>query len=474
MKSSDAARRAALALSLACAWSIAQAGPVTIINANAAGEGFNDPTPVAPVGGNTGTTLGQQRLIAFAHAANIWGATLNSPVEIRIRARFTPMFCTVDSAVLASAGTSNIFAEFTNSPRPESWYPAALASKIANEDMLTTDEPHIIANFNSRIGTAADCLPGSPYYLGLDNAHGSKVDLVAVLLHEMAHGLGFQTFTSGLTGAKVQNRPSVWDHYLMDTRTGKNWASMDDGERVASAIGTGKLAWTGPYVSAAVPTVLSAMASMGVSGPAASEAAGNYAVGEATFGPPLAAPGVSGQLMPVVDQSNGTGLACTPLSAANTRAVNGNIALVDRGSCTFVVKALNIQAAGGIGMVVADNVPDAVTPLGGTDPAIRIPAVRITQADGVRLKQKLMRRSRTQSGVIANLGVDASRLAGADSAGRMLMFAPAVFQGGSSVSHFTTDARPNILMEPAVNPDLTHTVLAPTDLTYELLKDIGW
>ena len=51
---------------------------ITIVNGNAAGVGFNDPTPVAPVGGNPGTTLGQQRLNAFQYAASIWGATLDS------------------------------------------------------------------------------------------------------------------------------------------------------------------------------------------------------------------------------------------------------------------------------------------------------------------------------------------------------------------------------------------------------------
>src|SRR5215212_7729891 len=69
------------------------AGPaqIIIVNINAPGVGFNDPTPVAPVGGNTGTTLGQQRLIAFQHAANIWSARLNSDVPIRIRAQFVPL-----------------------------------------------------------------------------------------------------------------------------------------------------------------------------------------------------------------------------------------------------------------------------------------------------------------------------------------------------------------------------------------------
>lgn len=464
----------AVLLALALAGGLAQAANITIVNGNLPGEGFNDPTPVAPVGGNMGTTLGQQRLIAFSHAANIWGASLNSAADIRILASFLPMPCSANSAVLAAAGTTYIFAEFANSPHWESWYPAALASKIVGADLLEPDEQHIEANFNSRLGLASDCLPGSPYYLGLDGAHGVKIDLVAVLLHEMAHGLGFQTFTNGATGAQILNRPSVWDHYLTDNRTGKNWATMNPSERMSSAVSVNALTWTGSHVSAAVPQVLDAEASMQVSGPAAGAAGGSYRVGDASFGPRLSLPGVTGHLMPVVDQSNGTGLACSALNTSNARAVNGNIALVDRGSCPFTVKAGFVQAAGAIGMVVADNAPGEVSTLGGSDASITIPAVRVTQADGARLKAQLTRRTRTKSGVLATLGVDPSRLAGTDPAGRMLMYAPSPFQGGSSVSHYSTTARPNLLMEPAINGDLTHGVSAPDDLTLELLKDIGW
>ena len=54
------------------------------------------------------------------------------------------------------------------------------------------------------------------------------------------------------------------------------------------------------------------------------------------------------------------------------------------------------------------------------------------------------------------------------------MYAPNPFQGGSSVSHFDVRTFPNALMEPAINADLTHEVTVPFDLTYQLLKDIGW
>jgi len=45
---------------------------------------------------------------------------------------------------------------------------------------------------------------------------------------------------------------------------------------------------------------------------------------------------------------------------------------------------------------------------------------------------------------------------------------------GSSGSHYDTIAFRNLLMEPAINPDLTHNLTAPDDLTLELLRDVGW
>jgi hypothetical protein len=183
---------------------------------------------------------------------------------------------------------------------------------------------------------------------------------------------------------------------------------------------------------------------------------------------------VVGQLMPVIDQQTPLGLACTPLSGANTLAVRGNVALVDRGTCPFVDKAKNVQAAGAIGMVVADNAPGDVTGLGGEDETILIPSVRISQQAGVALKAALTRRSRTTSGVIASLGVNPAQLAGTDSANRIRMYTPTEFSPGSTVSHYTTDAKHNQLMEPSINGDLTHQVTPPIDLTFSLLKDIGW
>ena len=85
-------------------------------------------------------------------------------------------------------------------------------------------------------------------------------------------------------------------------------------------------------------------------------------------------------------------------------------------------------------------------------------------ADGAALKASL------SSGVHATLRLNLAQLAGADSSGRALLYATNPILAGSSISHWDSIAFPNLLMEPFINPDLTHG----TDLTLPLLRDIGW
>ena len=70
-----------LVLALTLGAGAASAATITIVNMDASNEGFNDATPAAPVGGNPGTTIGQQRLNLFQRAADIWGGTV---VELRV------------------------------------------------------------------------------------------------------------------------------------------------------------------------------------------------------------------------------------------------------------------------------------------------------------------------------------------------------------------------------------------------------
>jgi hypothetical protein len=466
----------AVAAALACgAVGPAQAAAKIVINnLNAPGVGFNDPTPATPVGGNTGTTLGQQRLIAFTHAANIWGATLTSSVPIVINAQFTPLACTATGAVLGSAGATQVFADFPGAPKAGTLYSYALANKLYGSEISDTPGAQINARFNSELGKPG-CLTGSAFYFGLDGNEGSNIDFVATLLHEMGHGIGFQTFTNGATGAQLAGYPSVWDHYLLDNTTNKLWVDMSNAERAASSLKPAGLSWTGPRVSAAVPSVLAATPELRVIGVGARSPAGDlYAVGEADFGPKLDKSPLTGQIAQVALQADSPGSACTPFNAANAAAVRRNIALVSRGTCGFAVKVKNAQDAGAIGVIVADNAPGAVAGMGGADPSITIPAVRVTQADGALIAASLTKPNGKLNGTVGKFELSKTQLAGADAQRRITMYTPNPYESGSSVSHYNTAASRNQLMEPAINADLTHTVTAPTDLSFELLKDIGW
>jgi hypothetical protein len=441
------------------------AATILIINNDPANVGFNDPAAVAPVGGNPGTTLGQQRLNAFQAAANIWGAKLTSVPVVRVQASWVPLSCTATGAVLGSAGATEIFRDFPGAPISNSWYPAALTNKLigSTADPAT---PEIRASFNINLGQTG-CLTGIFFYLGLDNNHGGQVDLLTVLLHEFAHGLGFQTFTSGTSGALQSGFPAAFDHFLFDGTTSKLWSDMTNAERAASALNTRHLAWNGSNVSANTPGVLSfGVPLLNVAGPV--NVAGSYEVGTASFGPPLFSPGISGVPILAVPA-----LACNPL--LNSASVYGKIAIVDRGTCAFTVKVKNAQDAGAVGVVVANSAAGSPPEgMAGTDPSITIPSVLVTQNDGNTLKNALIFGSRTRPAMLYTLFLDNSQLLGADSQGRMLMYTPNPFQAGSSVSHWDTIAFPNQLMEPAINGDLTHSVDVPQDLTLKLLKDLGW
>src|SRR5437588_8667663 len=199
-----------LALFVAAASSARAAATIVIQNNDQPNVGFNDPTTVSPVGNNTGTTLGQQRLNAFQFAANIWGATLNSSITITIKANWAPLTCSSSTGTLGQAGAAGIFRDFPNAPVAGTWYAAALANALAGSDLSAN--PEITATFNSNVGQPG-CLDNngqSHFYLGLDNNHGSDIDLVPVLIHEFGHGLGFLTFTNTSTGTQSGGFPSVY------------------------------------------------------------------------------------------------------------------------------------------------------------------------------------------------------------------------------------------------------------------------
>ena len=454
------------------------AATITIVNTDGPNEGFNDQTPAKPIGRNNGRTIGQQRLIAFQFAASIWAATLTDNVEIKIQSAFNPLPCTASSGVLGSAGTIQIISDFPGAGFPHTWYPTALANKLANTDLIPgasgTNADDIQAQFNSSLGgtnpDGTPCLTGFGWYYGLDDKHGTNIDLVTVLLHEFAHGLGFASFVDETSGQQIKNRTDIFSRQILDNTLGLTWDNMTAPQRKESAINTRNVVWTGSHVTNNIPNVLQqGTPLLAILSPSAIVA--NYQVGTASFGAALASPGLDGDLVQGLDPADTSGPSTTDGCSAltNAGAVAGHIALLDRGSCTFVVKAKNAQNAAAIGVIIVDNRLELPPPgMSGTDSSITIPAVMISQPDGATIEGQL------SGGVNATLGLDLSIRAGADANGRGLLWTPNPVQPGSTISHWDENATPNQLMEPAINDDLTHLVTVPQDLTFELLRDLGW
>ncbi|HRG16074.1 MAG TPA: peptidase [Pseudomonadota bacterium] len=444
-----------------------EAATITVVNIDGPGEGFNDPAVVAALPSNPFTTLGAQRLHVFQTAANQWGALLNSNVEIKVQAAFNPLTCNGTSATLGSAGAMTVHSNFANAPVANVWYNAALANSLATTDLdpATND---INSQFNVSIDTGT-CLNGTAgwYYstAASDTTPAGRLPLLPVVFHEIAHGLGFQTFTSSSTGAFFNGTAAIWDTFLADATSGTTWINMaDNATRLASAISDPNLIWKGPNVTAEQANFLLGAGILTITAPG--NIAGVKTAQIAAFGPLAPQSGLTGAIVAATDAGGASTLdGCEAIS--NAAAVTGKIALMVRGNCNFTVKVKNAQDAGAIGAVI-DNNAAGLPGMAGADPTISIPSIGISQADGNAIRAELA----IPNTVTGTIGFS-STLAGtqvSQGSRYVRMNAPNPVQPGSSVSHWTVDTFPNLLMEPSLNTSLFDDV----DLTIPLFKDIGW
>jgi hypothetical protein len=119
---------------------------------------------------------------AFEYAKHIWEVSLSSSVPIVVNATWVSM----GANVLGSTSPHDAI-RFTTNPAPggartNTWYPIALANKLGSKDYNGSTE-EIDASFNSGF---------SAWYFGTDGKVGTNQwDFVSVVLHELAHGLGF-------------------------------------------------------------------------------------------------------------------------------------------------------------------------------------------------------------------------------------------------------------------------------------------
>ncbi|MFQ5616289.1 MAG: hypothetical protein ACE5GO_07500 [Anaerolineales bacterium] len=114
---------------------------------------------------------------AFEFAVSIWETQITSSVPIEVEANWANL----GSGILGGAGASELYRDFSNAPQANTWYPVALANKLAGSDL--DSGPDIDASFNSTF---------SSWYFGTDGSPPTnQYDFISVVLHEIGHGLGF-------------------------------------------------------------------------------------------------------------------------------------------------------------------------------------------------------------------------------------------------------------------------------------------
>lgn len=214
-----------------------------------------------------------------------------------------------------------------------------------------------------------------------------------------------RVFAGGVTGGlwvidDIENANSVWQRVAIPENLVVSSITVDVNDSNTFYVGTGEpyvggegtgngvwkssdggVTWSHVFGGSSGPTSLIYNANFVVNSPSA--IAGNYAAVVAAFGPALTTTGITGDL--ILADDSGSTLACNSFGPSAA----GKIAVIDRGTCFFVDKVNNAQAAGAIGVIVIQSLPDFPFTMGGTDANISIPSVMISKSDGEILKNQM-------------------------------------------------------------------------------------
>jgi hypothetical protein len=166
-------------------------------------------------------------------ALDTWAANFKSSVDINVTATWGR---SANTDVLGSARPGSYFAGFIGAPDSTLWYPSALANALAGKD-LDRDNPEIIIQVNSAANWNER---------GDDKPRFNEYDLESVILHEVAHGLGFLSTDvyDNFFGYGSIDQPTPFDAYIQ-TPDGRRLADMPTPSLELGKTLTAPLYWVG-------------------------------------------------------------------------------------------------------------------------------------------------------------------------------------------------------------------------------------
>ena len=165
---------------------------------------------------------------------------------------------------------------------------------------------------------------------------------------------------------------------MYDNTAGKTWLTMTNAERQASADQPAEAGLERRRKPWPAPPSRWRHVRRCTSRRRCPACTGFYDYNTASFGPLSSNPGALRHRWPSCPPIRSTAPAAMPSPRPVADAVRGKVAMIDRGTCGFAVKAKNAQNAGAIGVIIVNNVAGAAPGLGGSDPTDRHP-------DGERL-----------------------------------------------------------------------------------------
>lgn len=243
--------------------------PISVTYTDPPNVGFNDPT------------RGAARQAAFNFAVGIWSGLLGGTVPVVVDASMPSLGGTSSSAILGLGGATTIHNGFPGQPVANTFYVAALANELSGSDLNGAGMAELMVQMNADVDNAT-VLGKVNWYYGTDGMPPSvgsgkfDVDFVSVAVHEIGHGLGFEseigfgmcvggsnagaecgknadcasnTCDLSSQGTWFNGLPGIYDVSLVEPGVGQ-FPALTDAQR-GSAVTSGNVFWNGTQVVAA-------------------------------------------------------------------------------------------------------------------------------------------------------------------------------------------------------------------------------